>query len=132
VSEDHIDGNPSACCGGCQNGANPRPRLVIGVFNDADSASGVARKLRGTAHAVCVLSNDEPLLAQDFDGLPPLSLMGCGRLYQQVAAQLELGASIVVVDALSPEQQLGFSRVFLESKCDLLLTHDGSGAKHAD
>ncbi len=131
MTEEHIESNASACCGSCKNGANARPRLVIGIFNDADSASGVARKLRGTAHAVCVLSNDEPLLAQDFDGLPPLSLMGCGRLYQQVAAQLELGASIVVVDALSPEQQLGFSRVLLESKCDLLLTHDGSGAKHA-
>jgi len=132
VSDNHIiDGNSSACCGSCQNGANARPRLVIGVFNDADSASGVARKLRGSARSVCVLSNGEPLLAQDFDGVPPLSLMGCGRLYQQVAAQLESGASIVVVDALSPEQQLGFSRVLLESKCDLLLTHDGSGHKHA-
>jgi len=133
VTDDHIiDGEASACCGGCQNGVNPRPRLVIGVFNDANSASGVATKLRGSARSVCVLSNGEPLLAQDFGGLSPLSLMGCGRLYQQVAAQLESGASIVVVDALSPEQQLGFSRVLLESKCDLLLTHDGSGPNHHD
>jgi hypothetical protein len=52
--------------------------------------------------------------------------MRCGRLYQQVNQHLESGAVIVVVDAISPEQQLGVSRVLLESKCDVLLTHDGA------
>ncbi len=131
--DDHSDGTPSACCGTCQNGSRPRPRLVIGVFNDAQSANGVAERLRGSANGrVNVLSSAMPILSQELDGLPVLSLMGCGRLYQQITTQLESGAFIVIVDAQSPEQQLGISRVLLESKCDLLLTHDGSRHKHAD
>jgi hypothetical protein len=67
------------------------------------------------------------MLAQDLNGFPALSLMGCGRLYQQISDQLSSGASIVIIDAQSSEQQLGISRVLLEAKCDMLLTHDGSG-----
>jgi len=106
--------------------------LVIGVFNDADDANGVAEKLRGKATgSVNVVSSSAPSRSQEVDSASVLSLMGCGRLYQQVAAQLESGASIVVVDAQSPEQQLGISRVLLDSKCDMLLTHDGS-SQNAD
>lgn len=131
MSQDHSDGSQSACCGTCQNGAEARPRLVIGIFNDADSANGVAAKLRGSAAGnVNVLTRDVPILSHDFNGLPALTLMGCGRLYQQITAQLEGGASVVIVDAQSTEQQLGISRVLLESKCDMLLTHDGSGHSH--
>ncbi len=130
VSDNHSDG--TACCGTCQNGNRPRPRLVIGVFNDAHNANGVAERLRGSASgSVNVLSSGVPILSQDLDGLPALSLMGCGRLYQQIASQLQSGASVVVVDAQNSEQQLGVSRVLLESKCDLLLTHDGSRHNHA-
>ena len=57
--------------------------------------------------------------------LPGTSLMSCGRLFQQITHHLAMGAAIVVVDAQGPEQQLGVSRVLLESKCDMLLTHDG-------
>lgn len=132
MTHDHSNGTQSACCGPCQNGARPRPRLVIGVFNDADDANGVAEKLRGKATgSVNVVSSSAPSRSQEVDSASVLSLMGCGRLYQQVAAQLESGASIVVVDAQSPEQQLGISRVLLDSKCDMLLTHDGS-SQNAD
>lgn len=129
---DHLgEATQSACCGGCQNSAESRPRLVVGVFNDAQNANGVAERLRGRAPgSVNVLSSHVPMLAQDLDGLPTLALMGCGRLYQQITAQLDSGASIIVVAAHSPEQQLGISRVLLEAKCDLLLTHDGSGHSH--
>jgi hypothetical protein len=131
VTEDHSEGTQSACCGTCQNGSRPRPRLVIGVFNDARNAKGVAETLRGKASgSVNVLSSGVPLLAQDLSGLPGLTLMGCGRLYQQISDQLSSGASVVIVDAQSPEQQLGLSRVLLEAKCDMLLTHDGSSQNH--
>lgn len=133
VTDDHSDGINAACCASCQNGARSRPRLVIGVFNDARSASGVAERLRTSSPgSVNVLSSALPILSQDLDGLPALSLMGCGRLYQQITRELESGASIVIVDAQSSEQQLGISRVLLESKCDLLLTHDGSSHAHTD
>jgi hypothetical protein len=131
VTDHHSEGTQSACCGTCQNGSRPRPRLVIGVFNDARNAKGVAETLRGKAQgSVNVLANGVPMLAQDLDGLPALSLMGCGRLYQQISDQLTSGASIVIIDAQSPEQQLGISRVLLEAKCDMLLTHDGGGHDH--
>jgi hypothetical protein len=70
-------------------------------------------------------------MAHDLPGVAALSLMSCGRLFQQITHHLGLGASIVVVDAQSPEQQLGISRVLLDSKCDLLLTHDGAQHAHA-
>ncbi|MFA5898540.1 MAG: hypothetical protein WC829_05445 [Hyphomicrobium sp.] len=101
--------------------------MVIGIFNDAGDANGVADRLRqGTGISANVLLSDVPLLSQDLDGLPALSLMACGRLYQQIAERMASGATVVVVDAQSPEQQLGISRVLLEAKCDMLLTHDGS------
>jgi hypothetical protein len=103
---------------------------VIGVFTDAEGANGAAARLRVKANGnVSVLSSAVPLMAYDLSGLPALSLMACGRLYQSIARHLEEGASIVVVDAESPEQQLGISRVFLESKCDFLLTHDGGSPR---
>lgn len=133
MSEDHGDSSPKGCCGTCQNGANrQRPRLVIGVFNDIENAHGVAARLRNNTTSVNVLTSSMPLLSQDLDGVPALALLACGRLYRQIATQLEQGASIVVVDAQSPEQQLGASRALLESKCDLLLTHDESRHNHAD
>jgi hypothetical protein len=122
-----------ACCGSCQNSNRTRPRLVIGVFRDAEGANGAVQKLRVKAAAKGhVLSSSAPLLAQQETELPALSILSCGRLYQHIARHLEAGASIVVVDAQSPEQQLGVSRVLLESKCDMLLTHDGGGHPHAD
>lgn len=131
MSDHHSEATRSACCGTCQNGAGSQPRLVVGVFNDAQNANGVAERLRGrAAGSVNVLSSHLPMLAQDIDGLPTLALMGCGRLYQQITTQLNSGASIVVVAAQSSEQQLGISRVLLEAKCDLLLTHDGGGHNH--
>lgn len=121
------------CCGTCQNGSRARPRLVIGVFTDAGGANDAADRLRIRATPnVNVLSSSVPLLAHDLTGVPALSVMACGRLYHHIARHLEEGAFIVIVDAQSPEQQLGISRVLLESKCDLLLTHDGGGHAHAD
>ncbi len=128
MSDDHHNGMPSACCGSCQNGNRPRPRVVIGVFTDTAGAHGVAERLRvGAAGKVNVLTSGLPLLGQGLDGLPAL---GCGRLFQQISHYLESGAAVVIVDAHSPEHQLGVSRVLLESKCDLLLTHDGT--RHPD
>jgi hypothetical protein len=133
VSDDHGNGTQSACCGTCQNGRRPRPQLVIGVFSNAEGANGAAAKLLSNTLAnVNVLSNAVPVLAHELNSLSALSLMGCGRLYQQIAHHIESGASIVVVDAHSPEQQLSISRVFLESKCDMLLTHDGRADANAD
>jgi hypothetical protein len=106
---------------------------VVGVFNDGDIANGAAQRLRGRAAArVNVLSGSAPVLSRDLDGLPALALMSCGRLYQQITTRLASGAHVVIVNAESSEQQLGISRVFLESKCDLLLTHDDSRPAHAD
>jgi len=126
VTDDHSAGDQDACCNNCQSRVSQRPRLVIGVFNDADGANGAAKRLKvGANGCVSVLTGGTPILAQNLDGIPGM-LMGCGRLYQQIARHLETGASIVVVDAQSSEQQLGVSRILLESKCDMLLTHDGS------
>ena len=61
-----------------------------------------------------MLSSALPLMAHDLPGVTALSLMSCGRLFQQITHHLATGAAIVVVDAQSPEQQLGVSRVLLE------------------
>ena len=132
VSDQHSDAGFSACCGSCQNARSARPRYVVGVFTDPVGADGAAARLRtGAAGNVSVLSSALPLMAHDLRGGTVLSLMSCGRLFQQITHHLGLGATIVVVDAQSPEQQLGVSRVLLESKCDLLLTHDGAQHVHA-
>jgi hypothetical protein len=127
VPEELPNGMQGAC-GACKNGNRPRPRFVIAVFSDSALADGAAERLRcGTADRVSILSNSLPVLAHDLDGFPALA---CGRLYRQITHHLDAGASIVVIDVQSPEQQLGISRVLLESKCDLLLTHDGT--RHVD
>lgn len=127
MSDDLGDTHPGACCGVCRHAAQPRPRLVIGIFNDAREADGAAERLRTRAvGAVSVLAAGLPLLSQDIDSTRTGMLMACNRLYQQVTQHLQSGASIVIVDAHSAEQQVGVSRVLLESKCALLLTHDDS------
>jgi hypothetical protein len=133
VSDTHGMTDFSACCGSCQNANRARPRYVVGVFAKLDGAHGAAETLRlSTAGNVNVLTSSAPLLAHDLPGVTALSLMSCGRLFQQITHHLATGASIVVVHAQSPEQQLGASRVLLDSKCDMLLTHDGSHHAHAD
>jgi hypothetical protein len=127
LTDDHGHESVSGCCGACQNASLDRPRFVIGVFAGLDEANGAADTLRSRSVGnVNVVSRTSPG-AQDMCGVP---LKRCGRLYQQLNQRLETGAAIVVVDAVSPEQQLRVSRVLLESKCDVLLTHDGS--RHAD
>ena len=79
-----------------------------------------------------MLHSAVPLMVHDLRGATALSLMSCGRLFQQITHHLASGAAIVVVDAQSPEEQLGVSRVLLDSNCDLLLTHDGAQHAHAD
>ena len=123
-----------ACCGVCENGNRARPRYVVGVFANIDGARGAAEKLRvntSTSGSVNLLSNSLPLLAHDLSGVTALSLMSCGRLFQQITQHLSTGAAIVVVHAQSPEQQLCASRLLLDSNCDMLLTHDGSHTAHA-
>jgi hypothetical protein len=75
---------------------------------------------------VHVLSNSSPALAHGLAANPTQTIMACSRLYQQITRHLDSGATIVVFDAQSPEQQLGASRILLQSKCDMLLTHDGA------
>ena len=120
MSNQHSDAGFSACCGSCQNARSERPRYVVGVFTNAVGADGAAERLRTSAAVnVRVLCSPLPLSA------PALSLMSCGRLFRQIAHHLGRGAAVVMVDAQGPEQQLAVSRVLLESKCELLLTHDG-------
>jgi hypothetical protein len=131
VGDDHIQ-EQNACCGSCQNRSHERPRLVVGVFADIGGANHVASRLRvGTAGNVNVVSGSVPVLADDPSGVSHLSLRRCGRLYEQINRHLASGAAIVVVDAISPEEQVGVSRILLEHKCDMLLTHDGSRQDHA-
>ncbi len=133
MSDTHGKKDISACCGSCQNGHRAPPRYVVGVFANPDGAHGAAETLRGsTAGNVEVLHSSVPLMAHDLPGVAALSLMSCGRLFQQVTHHLASGAAIVVVHAQSPEQQLGVSRVLLDSKCDVLLTHEGSRHAHPD
>lgn len=128
MPDDHSNGTQGECCGSCENSERQQPRFVVGVFTDAAGANGAAERLRvGAAGKVNVLSSAGPMLENDLGALPGL---GCGRLFEQIARHLESGASIVIVDVQSPEHQLGVSRVLLESKCDLLVTHDGT--RHAD
>ena len=123
MSDDHGNGRQNGCCGACQNSAAARPRFVVGVFSEAEVANGAAERLRGgTGSKVNVLSSAKPGNGADLEGVPG---PGCGRLYDQIHQHLQAGALLVIVDVQSPEQQLGISRVLLESKCDLLLTHDG-------
>jgi len=96
----------------------------VGVFSEAEMANGAAERVRGgTGSKVNVLSGTKSGNGGDLDRFPGL---GCGHLYDQISHHLQAGALLVVVDVQSPEQQRGISRVLLESKCDLLLTHEGS------
>jgi hypothetical protein len=133
VSDTHSKTDFSACCGSCQTANGVRPRYVVGVFADLDGAHGAAETLRiSTAGNVNVLSSRVTLVEHDQPGCIELSLMSCGRLSQQISHHLQSGAAIVVVHARTQEQQLGASRMLLDAKCDMLLTHDGSHHAHAD
>lgn len=46
------------------------------------------------------------------------------RLLQNLVRHLAAGAAVVIVHAPDPERQLQVSRTLLETKCDVLLTHD--------
>lgn len=130
MSEEHGNG---VCCGACKGDGRPKSRFVVGVFTDTDGAKGVAERLRlRDAGDVSVLSNANPLAAHSPCGAIALSLLSCGRLHEQIVRHLASGATIVVVDAQSPEHRLGASKMLLESKCDLLLTHDGADHARAD
>jgi len=125
VADTYPNENLGGCCGGCRNAHQARPRFVIGVFTDLQGAKDVAARLPSiTGQQVNVLSE-----ANDA-GSAELPTMACSRLSQQIRRHLSLGATVVVVDAQGAEQQLGVSRLLLESKCDMLLTHDGP--RHAD
>jgi hypothetical protein len=119
VAEILAKDNGGGCCGGCRNAQQARPRFVVGVFMDVQAAEKVAARLRAsTGQPVNVLRQ-----AYVVDAETPIA--ACSGLYHQISRHLALGASVVVIDAEGPEQQLGVSRLLLESKCDMLLTHDG-------
>ncbi len=133
MSDTHSKIDLSACCGSCQNTNAARPRYVVGVFADLDGAHGAAQTLRkSTGGNVNVLSGCSSLMEPDQPDFLELSLMRCGRLFQQITGHLQSGAAIVVVHARSHEQQLESSRVLLDAKCDTLLTQDGARHAHAD
>jgi hypothetical protein len=126
MSDDHGDGALNGCCGGCRNGGHTRPRFIAGVFADQEGAQRVAERLRNdAAGTIDVLTGAQ-------DPVPRAPFAGCSRLHQQIKLHLASGAVVVVVDAETPEQQLGASRALLESRCDVLLTFDGSRRPHAD
>lgn len=112
--------NVGRCCGRCRNAQQARPRFVIGVFMDLQGANEVAARLRSTTGQLVNVFRDA-----DGDGGAEPPNMTCSQLSRQIRRHLSLGAAVVVVDAQGPEQQLGVSRLLLESKCDMLLTHDG-------
>ena len=120
VTDTYPKENLGGCCGGCRNAHQARPRFVIGVFANLQGAKDVAARVRSvTRQKVNVLSD-----ANDA-GSADESAMTCSRLSQQIRHHLSLGSTVVVVDAQGAEQQLSVSRLLLESKCDILLTHDG-------
>lgn len=130
VCDDHGEERRGGCCGACLKGASGRPLFVAGVFADLAGARAVADRLRlRDAGIVSVLSTVA-------HGLPELqitavmALSHCTRLSQQIARHLDSGAAVVIVDTDTRERQLGASRALLESKCEVLLTHDGRA--HAD
>ncbi|WP_333793221.1 hypothetical protein [Hyphomicrobium sp.] len=49
---------------------------------------------------------------------------GMERLFQDLVHHLAQGATVVIVHASGPEQQLGISRALLDARCNILLTHD--------
>ena len=127
MADTYPNDNLGGYCGGCRNAHQARPCFVIGVFADPQGAKDVAARVRSaTGQQVNILSDAN---GAGF-GKPPA--LECSRLSQQIKRHLSLGATVVVVDAQGPEQQLGVSRLLLESKCDMLLTHDGSHHAHAD
>lgn len=125
VVDTHPNETLGGCCGGCRNAHQARPRFVIGVFADSQGARDVAARVRSvTGQQVNVL------LDANGTGSAEPPALECSRLSQQIRRHLSLGSTVVVVDAQGPEQQLGVSRLLLESRCDMLLTHDGP--RHAD
>src|SRR5665647_1124550 len=131
LAEDLQIGKLSACCGSCKNSLQARPRFVAGVFADLAEANGAAERLRcDVGRDVHVVSSSSPALTHGLAANPTQSIMACSRLYQQITQHLDSGATIVVFDAQSPEQQLGASRILLQAKCEMLLTHDGR--QHVD
>jgi hypothetical protein len=127
VADADSNENAGGCCGGCRTTHQDRPRFVIGVFTDLQDAKDVAARLHSaTGQQANVLSEANGDDAGT--GEPPVT--ACSRLYQQIKRHLSLGATVLIVDAEGPEQQLGMSRLLLQSKCDMLLTHDGP--RHAD
>ena len=125
MSNNRANGKQKDCCGACRNPGEQRPSFVVGVFSEAEMAKGAAERVRcGTGcSGVNVVSGPNPGNSRDLNGFHGL---GCGHLYDQINQHLQSGALLVVVDVETPEQQRGISRVLLESKCDLLLPHDGS------
>ena len=125
MSNNRDNGTEQNCCGACRNPGGQRPSFVVGVFAEAEMAKGAAERVRcGTGcPEVNVVSGSKSGNGRDLNGFRGL---GCGHLYDQISHHLQSGALLVVVDVETPEQQRGISRVLLESKCDLLLTHDGS------
>jgi hypothetical protein len=95
------------------------------VFADLRGAKQVAEHLRTkVAGNVNVLTSTGE--RQATGAANAIQLMTCSRLYQQIELHLSSGAAVVVIDAETGEQQLDVSRALLNSKCELLLTHDGS------
>jgi hypothetical protein len=126
VADTYPNEDFSGCCGGCRNKHQAQPRFVIGVFLDLQGARDVAARVRSsTGLQVNVLSD-----ATGAGFTEPSATLACSRLSQQIRRHLSQGASVVVVDAQEPGQQLDVSRLLLESKCDMVLTHDGP--RHAD
>ena len=117
----HKNEDPRACCGGCRNAHQTRPRFVIGVFTDLQGAKDAAARLHSATGQQANI-----LLEANGAGTPEQSVAACSRLYQKIKRHQLLGATVLIIDADGPEQQLGLSRLLLESKCDMLLTHDGA------
>lgn len=80
-----------------------------------------------------------PDLAAMLDEIEPFSALGASvhaspidgpafsgmeRLFQDLVHHLAQGATVVIVHASGPEQQLKISKALLDAHCNILLTHD--------
>lgn len=100
-----------------------------------DPVSGVA------AHRIDAFSRVAPRLREALETSRPFAALwdsmsthsghgelpgtpGLQRLFHHLVHRLAKGASVVIVRAPDPELQLAASRVLLDAKCEVLLTHE--------
>lgn len=96
---------------------------------DPSTTPPVALEPDAFLRRMLTLDDDAPPPALTAIGYPESAMerrLASLRVYRQVSDQLAAGADVVVVHAHGPSQQFSASRILLQSRCDMLLTHDGN------